>query len=373
MKRVALLVLAVAALAAAPLAASAGPQVQAEAYLVENAATGEILASRDADERLPMASLTKLMTVLLALERARLDDVVTVTRAAASTGESSIDLRPGERITVADLVRAALIESANDAAVALAVHVSGSVPRFVELMNRRAARLGLRDTRFANPDGLDAPGHYSSARDVTRLAQLAMRNPFVRAIVRQRTATIAGGRELGTWNDLLGRFPRLIGVKTGHTDRAGWSQVAAARGPGVTIYATILGAPTRSGRNSDLAELLAWGLSRYRVVGLIDASRTYATVHAPYGRPAVRLVAARPLVRVVRVDRPVVERVVAASDVELPVRKGERLGEVRVYAAGRLVGSSPLVAADARARPGAAGRVGWYARRTVHHLWGLIA
>lgn len=363
-----------AALVAAAAASAAPPRVQAEAYLVQNATTGEVLASRHAGEQVPIASITKLMTVLVALEHASLDDVVTVTKKAADVGESTINLEPGERITVADLVRAALIQSANDAAVALAVHVGdGSVRRFVALMNAKARRLGLADTHFANPDGLDAPGHSSSARDVTRLARIAMRNPFVRATVRRRAASISGGRSLRTWNDLLAGFPSLIGVKTGHTDGAGWSEVAAARGPGVTIYATLLGGPSREQRNDDLSALLVWGLSRYRTVAAVDGSRVYATARAPYGRPAVPLVAERPLLRVVHVGRPLVERVVAPVEVSLPVRRGERLGAVRVYAGGKLIAGVPLVAARSVEKPGRRDRVEWYAGRTFHHLWGLVS
>src|SRR3954451_7607813 len=236
-----------AALVVAP-AAQAGPQpgsvgpIEARAYYVENAATGEVLAARNPDARVPIASITKLMTVLVTLEHAKLSDVVTVPPGAAVVGESTIHVRAGERLTVRDLIRAALIQSANDAAYALALHVGrGDLGRFVAMMNAKAAGLRLRDTHFVRPDGLDAPGHVSSARDVTRLAWIAMRNPFVRATVREQTATIGGGRTLHTWNDLLSTFPHLLGVKTGHTNGAGWSEVAAARGRGTTVYATILG------------------------------------------------------------------------------------------------------------------------------------
>src|SRR6266540_6351390 len=256
---------AVVALVVASPAAAGPPQVTARAYYVENGATGEALAGEDARARLPIASITKLMTVLIALEHAELDDVVVAAPSAAAVGESTINLRAGERITVRDLVEAALVQSANDAADALADYVGhGSSARFVALMNAKARQLGLTRTRFTRPDGLDAPGHVSSARDVTALAEAAMRLPAVRSIVRRRTASISGGRVLHTWNDLLGLFPGLVGVKTGHTAGAGWCEVGAARRYGVTLYATVLWSPTRSQRNADLAALLRWGLSRYR-------------------------------------------------------------------------------------------------------------
>jgi len=353
-------------------ATAAPPPVRAEAYVVQNGATGEVLASLDERERRPIASITKLMTALVTLERAGLDEIVTVTQGAAAVGESTIGLRPGERIAVGDLLRAALIQSANDAANALAAHVAGTVPQFVELMNARARELGLADTQFANPDGLDAPGHVSSARDVTKLARVAMRKPFIRDTVRLADTT-AAGRTLHTWNDLLSTFPRLLGVKTGHTSGAGWSQVAAARGGGVTVYATLLGGETREGRNEDLAALLTWGLAQYRTVQAIDDDRVYASVRTAYDRPAVRLVAAKPMLRIVRVDRALLERVVAPIEVALPVRAGQRLGEVQVLDRGEVVASSPLVAAAGVSAPDRLDRVGFYAGRTVHHLWSAVS
>jgi D-alanyl-D-alanine carboxypeptidase len=313
------------------------------------------------------------MTVLVALEHARLDDVVTVSGQAAETGESSIYLQKGERITVRDLVEAALIQSANDAAVALAEHVGGSEAAFVEMMNAEARKLRLRDTHFANPDGLDAPGHYSSAHDVTRLARIAMKSPVIRDGVARGTATISGGRSLSTWNDLLGRFPGAFGVKTGHTTAAGWSEVAAARAHGVTVYATLLGGETREGRNADLEALLAWGISRYRRVRVISRERIYATAAAPYGRRSLALVASGGETRLVRIDRTLVERVLAPAAISLPVVKGQPLGEVRIYAGTSVIARRPLVARRSIGKPGLVGRSEWYAGRAAHHVWSWVS
>ncbi|HEV8687916.1 MAG TPA: D-alanyl-D-alanine carboxypeptidase family protein [Gaiellaceae bacterium] len=357
---------AVAALVVASPAAAGPPQVTARAFYLENGATGEALAGEDARARLPIASITKLMTVLIALERAQLDDVVVAPPIAANVGESTIHLRAGERITVHDLVEAALVQSANDAAWALAAYVGkGDVPAFVHLMNAKAKALGMRDTRFTRPDGLDAPGHVSSARDVTLLARVAMQNATIRSIVDDRVATIAGGRRLHTWNDLLATFPGVIGVKTGHTEAAGWSQVVAVRGYGFVLYATILGSPTRSERNADLAALLRWGLSRYKPVPVVDAKRVYARAEIGFGKWPVAVVAPRAVVRAVRVDRTLRERLVVPTVLALPVRKGQRVGEVRVYDGARLVASSPLVAGRAVEKPGFGARIGWYARHAV--------
>jgi D-alanyl-D-alanine carboxypeptidase (penicillin-binding protein 5/6) len=362
---------AAAALLLAPSALASTPRVHARAYVIENGASGQVLASYHARERLPIASLTKLMTVLLTLEHTRPSAVVTVAPGAAAVGESSVQLRTGERLSVRDLLEAALIQSANDAADALAYFVGrGDEGRFVSLMNARARSLGLTDTHYVRPDGLDASGHVSSARDVTKLARIDMRSPLVRSIVRRRTAKIAGGRTLYTWNDLLGTFPGVIGVKTGHTAAAGWSEVAAAVKPGVTIYATILGSPDRATRNADLAALLRWGLSRYGPVRAVVRDHVYARAETEFGRGDLELVPERPLTPVVRLDRPLVTRIVAPGAVALPVRRDQRLGEIRVYQGARLLGIRPLVAARAVSRPGLAGRVGWYAGRTLHHVVG---
>jgi D-alanyl-D-alanine carboxypeptidase (penicillin-binding protein 5/6) len=149
--------------------------------------------------------------------------------------------------------------------------------------------------------------------------------------------------------------------------------VAAAQGRGVTIYATLLGEPSRSVRNADLAQLLAWGLAQYRVVSVVSTGRVYATARVPWGKKALSLVAAREVVHVARVGRPMKERVVTPEVVALPVRAGQALGEVRVYDRGKLVARVPLVADRSISRPGALGRVGWYATRTLDHIWGWVS
>ena len=360
---------AAAALVLAAPAQAGAPAVSAQTFIVENPATGEILAQKGAWGKAPIASITKLMTVIVTLDNAKLDDVVRVRSGAAAVGESTINLHAGERLTVGDLIKAALIQSANDAADALALHVGkGNRAAFVALMNEKAKELGLEHTHFATPDGLDTAGNYSTAFDVTKLAQAAMAHPEVRSVVKLKTGSIAGGRQLHTWNDLLGVFRGLYGVKTGHTNRAGWCEVAAVKRNGVTLYTTVLGSPTRSQRNADLTALLSWGISRYRPVWLVEPGRTYMLSHVGYGKKPVALVAERGLVRPVRVDRPLVERVVAPSVVDLPVRAGQRLGEVRVYSGRRLVARRTLVAQRSVAEPSFGDRIGFYTGRTFDHI-----
>ena len=361
--------IAAAALVNVATAQAGAPPVSARAFLVENPATGETLAQHRAWARVPIASITKLMTVLVTLDHAKWNDVVRVRSDAAQVGESTVNLRAGERITVGDLVKGALIQSANDAADALADYVGdGDRAAFVAMMNAKAQQLGLDRTHFTRPDGLDARGHVSTAHDVTILAAEAMRIPEVRSTVRRRTARIAGGRTLHTWNDLLGAFRGLYGVKTGHTTAAGWCEVGAVRRNGVTLYVTVLGSPTRSQRNADLAALLRWGLSRYRPVWLVQPARVYLRAAVGYGKRAVPIVAGRALAKPVRIDKPLVERVVAPAALDLPVRRGQRVGEVRVYSGRRLVARRPLVAARSVGRPGLGSRIGFYGARTFRHV-----
>jgi serine-type D-Ala-D-Ala carboxypeptidase (penicillin-binding protein 5/6) len=362
----------VAALAFASPAAAAPPLVNASAYVVEDARTGEVLASSNAHAHLPIASITKLMTVLLTLEHHKLSDVVTADRRAAVVGESTIDLHAGEQFTVRDLIKAALIQSANDAPAALALSISPNYGAFAALMNAKAQELGLRDTHFVRPDGLDVPGQYSSAADATTLGRIVMRTRFVRDTVREETDTISGGRTLHTWDDLLSTFPETIGVKTGHTSQAGWCQVAAVRGRGLTIYATLLGSPSRDQRDADLESLLVWGVTQFSVVNLVQSNRTYATVTLPYGRAPLALVADKPLVKVERISHRLIEKVVARVVAALPVRQGAVLGRVEIWDGATLVGTRDLVASRTINKPGLVSRLGWYAGRTLHHLGGLF-
>jgi len=235
----------------------------------------------------------------------------------------------------------------------------------------KARSLGLASTHFENPHGLDQSGHVSSARDLTMLLSAALRNPFIRTWSTRSTATIAGGRILTSTDGLIGKLP-LYGAKTGHTDAAGWSQVAAVERNGVRITASLLGARNEAQRDTELESLLTWGLAQYHPVRAVG-TRVYGLAETGYGRPPVRLVATRAVVRNVRVGRPLVERVVLGSALALPVIRGQRAGEVRVFSGGRLIARSPLVAAEAAPAVGTLGKVKWYARRTMHHLFGLVS
>jgi serine-type D-Ala-D-Ala carboxypeptidase (penicillin-binding protein 5/6) len=370
--------LAVAAVAAAALglsetARATAPAVQAQAFVVQSTVDGKTLAARGAGTPRAMASITKLMTVLVALRRLSLDDEVVVPAVAARVGESSIGLRTGQRVPVRDLVIGALVPSANDAATTLAVAAGGTLPRFVASMNRTARELGLDHTHYANPHGLDAPGHVSTASDSATLLRAALRIPLIERYVGESRATLSDGRVVRSTDNLLGTIPGLVGGKTGHTAQAGWSQVAFARSGGVGITAAVLGSPSEAQRDADLTALLRFGLASYRPALVVDRDRTYALVTVGWGKAPLALVAPRSIVRPAPTGRPLVERVVAPVVATLPVQAGQPLGTVVVRDGNRIVARSPLVAARAQPVPTFAQKARWVAGRTVDRLKGLVS
>lgn len=362
-----------AGLAAVGRASAGAPVVQADAYVLTSSVDGTTLAAREPDTPRAMASITKLMTALVARRSSQLDDVVVVPGAAVAVGESSLGLRAGQRVSVRDLLIGTLVPSANDAATALASYAGGgSVERFVARMNATARALGLDDTRYRNPHGLDEPGHVSTARDSLKLLRVALRDPFIRRYAGAATAVLSDGRSVESTDNLIGLVPGFVGGKTGHTDDAGWSQTALARRGAVTVGATVLGAPSESARDADLAALLRFGLASYRSSRVVDPHRGYASVDVGWGIRPLALVAPAALVAPVSTRRPLVERVVAPLVVRLPVRQGQRLGTVVVLDGQRVVARSPLVAARAIDRPGTLARARFVLTRTVEHLVGWL-
>ena len=228
----------------------------AAAAILVDARDGTVILAKDPGERRQIASTTKLMTALLALERTRPDQVFRAPDYRALPVESKINLRAGERMRVDDLLEALLLESANDAAATIAQGVSGSRPRFVADMNERARALRLADTSYANPIGLDDPLNYSSARDLATLARRLMRDERFAAVVRRPSAVLESGarrRVVRNRNDLIGRVPRVDGVKTGHTRQAGYILVGSAAGAGgARVVSVVLGEPSEAARDRDL-------------------------------------------------------------------------------------------------------------------------
>lgn len=244
----------------APVAAISAPS-----WVLYDDSSDSVIAAHRPDLRAPMASTTKLMTALLVVENARLDEVVTISSRAEATGHKQIWLRAGDAWTVGELLEAIMVVSANDAAVALAEHVGGDVASFVEMMNERAAELGLTDTSYANPHGLDAVGHYTTAREMLVLARQVMTWPVLAGLAAQEEAILVDGDgDVTRWdstNELLTTYDGAIGIKTGWTTRSGDVLVAAAERHGRRVYAVVLGSEDA---NADAAALLEQGFAELR-------------------------------------------------------------------------------------------------------------
>jgi serine-type D-Ala-D-Ala carboxypeptidase (penicillin-binding protein 5/6) len=351
----ALLLAAPCAVAQSPAGA---PRLEgAKAAIVMEASTGDVLMSRNPSQRRQIASTTKLMTVLVALQRTDLDDVFSASDYTASPVESQIGLRPGERMSVRDLLRATLLPSANDAAAAIAVGTMGSTGAFVAEMNRRAATLGLRDTHFANPIGLDDAQNYSSAHDLAELAIRLRRYEFFRRTVDLPGATLRSGarrRTVLNRNALVRRIDAVNGVKTGHTGRAGYVLVGSATRDGVTVVSAVLGEPSEHARDADSLALLRYGLSSYDARTVVPQGRVLGRVALRYrDGESVEVIAGGTLKRVLRSGaRTSVQITGLPAEVDGPLPRGTRLGTAVVRKGDEVLARLPVVTARPVAEAG---------------------
>jgi D-alanyl-D-alanine carboxypeptidase (penicillin-binding protein 5/6) len=328
-------------------------EVGAAAWAVLDAESGELLLGENADERRPMASTTKIMTALVALESGvDLDEEVVVSPLAASYAQpiySNVGLQAGDRLSVRELLAAVVVASGNDATYALAEHVGdGSVERFVARMNAKAEELGLEDTRFANPEGLDEEGHYSSARDLGVLAYAAMRHPLFRELAGT-TSTVVTTRDreipVYTSNGLLGVYPAATGVKTGTTDGAGATFVGSALLENESYITVVM--DSAADRFATAQQMLEYAFARYEREPLVREGAEYATVEVPYRRgEVIGLVAGGNVESLTDVGDVVDYRVAVEEELPAGAEAGQRLGEIEVLVGGEVVGSSPLLAAE---------------------------
>lgn len=248
------------------------PSVTASTWVVYDATNDVVLAGSGIDEARPMASVTKIMTALVVRDQLDLDQLIRISESAAGVGESEIGLVAGERWTVEDLLYGIMVRSGNDAGVALAEEAGGSVAGFAELMNAKAAELGLENTSFVNPHGLDAAGHYSSARDLAIMGREFLKDPVLASMSRTKLIVFkpspsGAPRNYTNTNHLLGEYPDVIGVKTGFTGNAGLVLVSAVETPGRTIVAVVMGSTAHF---DDSRKLLDYGA---QLITLEDRSR----------------------------------------------------------------------------------------------------
>ncbi len=318
---------------------------------------GRVLWSRDASDRRAIASVTKLMTAIVVLDRLSLDDTLRVPSSAMEIGESEAGLRAGETLTVREALDAALVKSGNEAALALALRTSKNENAFVSMMNQKAAELGLNDTKFANSYGLDEPGHYSTAADLATLARYAMTYRAIREIVRKRTAVIGQGADrhtLETTNKLLGTYRGANGIKTGWTSDAGYNVIASARRGREELIAVVLGAHSERERFDTAAALLDWGFARYRSRSLIATGTVVGRARVTdFDDRSVPVVASQAATApVFTVDGPVEATARYNSRIEAPVSRDETLGVLVFTQGGRMVATVPLVAGASVEAPG---------------------
>lgn len=324
-----------------------GPSVSAVSAVLIEAETGTVLFAKNCDEQRAMASTTKIMTAILMLEAGDLDRKFTVDPYAIMVEGTSMGLREGDIVSRRDLLYGILLPSGNDAANAAAVSVSGSISAFVSEMNKKAEQLGLRNTHFATPSGLDAKGHYTTARDLANLTAYAMRNELFREAVGCQSKQVEFGnppykRTLYNSNKMLKRYEGAIGVKTGFTDNARRCLVSAAERDGVTLIAVTLNAGDDW---NDHTKMLDYGFgqvssypletvcgARVSVAGTGKSVGVYAEDAALSLKPEQR----QKLERKVLLPRMVYGE----------VKKGDRLGALEFYLDGKAVKSVPLLAAE---------------------------
>jgi len=339
--------MALAASAAPAAGLTAPPRLESTAAIVTDANSGAVLFSQHSGSRRSIGSTTKLMTAYLVLRHAKQSDVFTAPAYNPGAAEVVIGLHKGERMTVHDLLRALLLPSANDAAWDLGYNVGGgSVSRFVRMMNREARKLGLRHTHYANPIGLDDPENYSTAADLAKLAAIDMRIPAFAKIVGLTHATLKSGshmRVVINRNDLVAHYHYVHGVKTGHTQNAGYVLVGAASREGASVISVVLGDPSVATRDSDSIALLRWGLRQYHSVAVFKGRAASASIHQHGGH--ARLVPARSPVLTVRRDMRVHVRLRAPRELKGPLPARRVVGRAEALADGKVLASVPLVTA----------------------------
>jgi D-alanyl-D-alanine carboxypeptidase (penicillin-binding protein 5/6) len=323
------------------------PRIPAKAWLLIDADDHKRLAAHDPDESRAMASTTKLMTAYLALRELPLKENIKAPPYHPIPGESLLGLEPGEQMTVRDLLYGLLLPSGNDAAVTLADGAAGSTQEFVEQMNRAARRLGLDETSYANPIGLDAPGNYSSPRDLANLALTLRRNALFRRIVNTPQTTLHSGehpRTIENHNDLVISHPWINGVKTGYTPDAGNVLVASGTRKGATLLSVVMGAPSIPVRDSDTLTLLDYGFSLYRRDAAVRPGEKVGSADVPNADASVALEARGGLSATVRRGQTVDVTVHAPKSIEAPIHRGQKVGVAKATLAGEPVGAVPVVA-----------------------------
>ena len=335
-----------------------GPKIKAKAAVLIDSATGKVIYALNADKELPPASVTKVMTMLLAMEavdsgKITLDDEVTISDDAASMGGSQMYMEPGETHTVAQLLEGVAMVSANDGCVALAEYIAGSTDIFVEKMNKKAQELGMKNTNFVNTNGLPVREHYTSAYDIALMSKELIKHKEIRKWCTKWQDTIKVGlpgkeTEFGltNTNKMIKTYNGANGIKTGFTQEAGYCLSASATRGNTTLIAVVLGAKTSKERNAQVAKLLDYGFSAYETAQIFPEGEAVKKVHVDRGEPeqlkAVTGEAAAAFIKKGDKEK-VTHKIVIDKDISLPLKKGDAVGRVDIYYYGQKTGSVSLV------------------------------
>jgi len=327
--------------------------LSAHAYCLVEIDSGALIASKNADERRAMASTTKIMTALLAAESGRLDEIVTVTESDVRVEGSSLGLREGDKLTLLDLIRGMMAVSGNDAAHTVARFLSGSDEAFAEKMNARAFLIGMENTHFANPHGLPDDTHYSTAADMARLAVEALKNPVFAEIVSAKKVTVTylasslgyEERTLKNSNQLLTTVEGCIGVKTGYTSKAGRCLVSAVRRNGAGVVCVVLKAPDSW---ADSTALLEYGMTKVCYADIVTDTVTYELNVVGGTQSTVRVQNVSYLSGSVLCEyfESMETVVILPRFAYAPVKAGDKVGEIGVWANGMRLLGIPLIAAE---------------------------
>lgn len=329
------------------------PSYTPRSYILMDYDTGTILAEGNSNDSYPIASVTKVMTMLLCMEslqagKISMGDVVTVSEYAASMGGSQIYLEPGEQMTVEELLKSVAVGSANDASVALAEHIMGSETSFVDAMNERAKALGMNNTHFANCNGLDEDNHYSSAFDVAIMSRELLKHDAIRPFLGIWMDTVRGGQfGLTNTNKLIRFYDGAIGVKTGSTTNAKYCLSSAATRDGLTLIGVVLGAETTNERFEIAKQLLNYGFSNYKIETMVEKNTSFGMGDVLKGKTTqVEAVAETSFKRLAnkQAESKMERKTTIYSNIEAPVKKGDQIGKIQFLENGKSVGEVKLVA-----------------------------
>lgn len=317
--------------------------ISADSAIVIEASEGAVLYEKNADAPKQIASTTKIMTALIALESCSPEEIVTIPAECAGVEGSSMYLKAGEKYTMRELLYGMMLHSGNDAAAAVACHVAGSIPEFAKLMNERAKELGCEDTYFVNPHGLDAEGHHSTARDMARIAAAAMNNALFEEIASTKSITI-NGMTFKNHNKLLWSYEGAVGVKTGYTKSSGRSLVSCAERDGMRLICVTLDDPDDW---EDHAALYDEAFSRWKLYKTCEAGEILYTLPVISGeKDSVGIIAKETANILLEKDASAEIKISLPNFVYACVRKGERAGTLSLEKDGEIIFSTELVFAE---------------------------